>query len=146
MNMILRSDPPLTRQQIVSLITLRNGGKQQSSLNEEDLNNLMGSGIRLTLNSLGITQEIERALSLDMLTVTNGSLDLNDKNTDLSRNYYNIEMGKYLFNDFMLTAAFGLNHGDTRIGMQYDLGSRFSLNAWKSDDANFAGGLYRYAF
>lgn len=146
MNMILRSDPPLTRQQIVSLITLRNGGKQQSSLNEEDLNNLMGSGIRLTLNSLGITQEIERALSLDMLTVTNGSLDLNDKNTDLSRNYYNIEMGKYLFNDFMLTAAFGLNHGDTRIGMQYDLGSRFSLNAWKSDDANFAGGLYRYSF
>ena len=146
MNMILRSDPPLTRQQIVSLITLRNGGKQQSSLDEEDLNNLMGSGIRLTLNSLGITQEIERALSLDMLTVTNGSLDLTDKNTDLSRNYYNIEMGKYLFNDFMLTAAFGLNHGDTRIGMQYDLGRRFSINAWKSDDANFAGGLYRYSF
>ena len=146
MDMILRSNPPLTRQQIVSLITLRNSGKQQSSLDEEDLNKLMGSGIRLTLNSLGITQQLEEALSLDMLTVTNGSLDLNDKNTDLSRNYYNIEMGKYLFNDFMVTAAFGLNHDDNRIGFQYDLGSRFSVNAWRTEDSSYAGGMYRYTF
>lgn len=146
MNMGLRSNPPLTRQQIVSLITLRNSGKKQSSLTEEDLDNLMGSGIRMTLNSLGITQEIERALSLDMLTVTNGSLDLNDKKTDLSRNYYNIEMGKYLFNDFMMTAAFGLNHDDNRFGIQYDLGSKFSVNTWKSEESAFIGGLYRYTF
>lgn len=147
MNMILRSNPPLTRQQIVSLITLRNSsGKQQSSLSDEDWDKLMGSGIRLTLNSLGITQELEKALSLDMLTVTNGSLNLNDKNTDLSRNYYNIEMGKYLFNDFMVTAAFGLNHDDNRLGFQYDLGSRFSVNAWRTDDSMYAGGMYRYTF
>lgn len=147
MDMLLRSNPPLTRQQIISLITLRNSsGKQQSSLTEEDMNALVGSGIRLTLNSLGITQELERALSLDMVTVTNGSLDLADKNTDMSRNYYNIEMGKYLFNNFMVTAAFGLNHDDNRFGIQYDLGSKFSLNAWTSDDNAFAGGLYRYSF
>ena len=67
-----------------------------------------------------------------MLTVTNGSLNLNDKNTDVGRNYYNIEMGKYLFNDFMVTAAFGINHGDDRFGFMYDLGSKFSVNAWTS--------------
>ncbi len=147
MDMILRSDPPLTRQQIVSLITLRNSsGKQQSSLSEEDAGTLLGSGIRMTLNSLGITQELEKMLSLDMFTVTNGSLDFSDKNADVSNNYYNIEMGKYLFNDFMITAAFGINHGDNRYGMQYNLGSKFSLSAWQSDDDSFAGGLYRYSF
>ena len=108
MDLLLRSDPPLTKPQIVSLITLRNGsGRPQSSIGEDDMSSLLGSVIRMTLNSLGITQSLEKALSLDMLTVTNGSLDLNDRNTDVGNNYYNIEMGKYLFNDFMVTAAFG---------------------------------------
>ena len=148
MNMILRSDPPLTKQQIISLITLRNsGGKQQSSLSEDDAGNLLGSGIRMTLNSLGITQELEKILSLDMLTVTNGSLNLNDKNDDVnSNNYYNIEMGKYLFNNFMVTAAFGLNHDENRFGAQYNLGSKFSINGWTADDDSFVGGMYRYSF
>lgn len=123
MDLLLRSDPPLTKPQIVSLITLRNSnGRPQSSIGEEDMSSLLGSGIRMTLNSLGITQSLEKALSLDMLTVTNGSLDLNDRNADVSNNYYNIEMGKYLFNDFMVTAAFGLNHNDNRFGIMYDLG------------------------
>ena len=148
MDMILRSDPPLTKAQIISLITLRNGGSRQqsSSISGDDMDTLLSSGIRLTLNSLGITQELEKTLSLDMLTVTNGSLNLNDKNTDLSRNYYNIEMGKYLFNDFMVTAAFGLNHDDNRFGVQYQLGNRFNLNAWKSDEDQFAGAFYKYSF
>ena len=147
MDLMLRSDPPLTKPQIVSLITLRNsGGRPQSSLSEKDMDSLLGSGIRMTLNSLGLTQSLEKALSLDMLTVTNGSLNLNDKNTDVSRNYYNIEMGKYLFNDFMVTAAFGINHGDDRFGFMYDLGSKFSVNAWTSDDDSFIGGVYKYSF
>lgn len=146
MNMMLRSDPPLTKQQIVSLITLRNGGKQDSSFNSEDVNTLVGTGIRMTLNSLGLTHELEKALSLDMLTVTTGSLDFNDKNVDISRNYYNIEMGKYLFNDFMVTAAFGLNHDDNRFGVQYSLGSRFHVSAWKSESSTFVGGSYQYSF
>lgn len=146
MDMMLRSDPPLTKQQIISLITLRGGGKQDSSINSQDVNTLIGTGIRMTLNSLGITHELEKALSLDMLTVTTGSLDFNNKNTDVGRNYYNIEMGKYLFNDFMVTAAFGLNHGDNRFGVQYSLGDRFNVNAWKSEKSTFIGGSYRYNF
>lgn len=148
MDMLLRSYPPLTKSQIISLITLRNGGSRQqsSSFGSEDMSKLLGSGIRMTLNSLGITQELEKTLSLDMLTVTNGSLNLNDKNTDLSRNYYNIEMGKYLFNDFMITAAFGLNHDDDRFGIQYQLGNRMNVNAWKSDDDRFVGAFYKYSF
>lgn len=146
MDMMLRSDPPLTKQQIISLITLRSGGKQSSSINGEDVNTLIGTGIRMTLNSLGITHELEKALSLDMLTVTTGSLDFNDKNTDINRNYYNIEMGKYLFNDFIVTAAFGLNHDDNRFGVQYSLGNRFNVNAWKSEGDTFIGGSYKYNF
>lgn len=148
MDMILRSNPPLTKQQIVSLITLRNSSsKQQStSIGGDDMNSLLGSGLRMTLNSLGITQQLENFLSLDMVTVTNGSLNLNDKNTDLSKNYYNIEMGKYLFDDFMVTAAFGLNHDDNRFGVQYELGTKFNLNAWKSDDEKYIGGAYKYSF
>lgn len=147
MDMMLRSDPPLTKQQIISLITLRNGGEQpQSSIGSGDMDQLLSSGIRMTLNSLGLTRSLEHALSLDMLTVTSGSLDLNDKNADVGKNYYNIEMGKYLTNDFMLTAAFGLNHDDDRFGMRYDLGSKFSASAWTSDNNQFFGGVYKYTF
>lgn len=146
MDLILRSDPPLTKQQIISLITLHNGNGHNSSLDKEDLSGLLGTGLRMTLNSLGITEGLKNALKLDMLTVTTGSLDLNEKNAKVGENYYNIEMGKYLFNDFMITAAFGLNHNDNRVGLQYDLGSMFSINAWKSEDNAFIGGMYRYTF
>ena len=81
-----------------------------------------------------------------MLNITTGSLDYNSKTADVGNNYYNIEMGKYLFNDFMLTAAFGLNHDDNRIGMQYNLGSKFGVAAWKSADDSFVGGMYKYSF
>lgn len=61
MDLLLRSDPPLTKPQIVSLITLRNSnGRPQSSIGEEDMSSLLGSGIRMTLNSLGITQSLEK--------------------------------------------------------------------------------------
>ena len=147
MDLMLRSNPPLTKAQIISLITLRNSsGKKDSSLNSEDVNTLIGSGIRMTLNSLGVTQALEKALNLDMLNITTGSLDYNSKTADVGNNYYNIEMGKYLFNDFMLTAAFGLNHDDNRIGMQYNLGSKFGVAAWKSADDSFVGGMYKYSF
>ena len=145
--MILRSNPPLTKQQIVSLITLRNGNaKQQSSLDDKDFHQLLGSGLRMTLNSLGITQQLERVLALDRLMVTNGSLNLNDRNTDLSKNYYNIEMGKYIYDNVMLTAAFGLNHQDNRVGIQYDLTRGLSIDTWKSKDSSFLGATYRYSF
>lgn len=147
MDLMLRSNPPLTKAQIISLITLRNSsGKKDSSLDSEDVNTLIGSGIRMTLNSLGVTQALEKALNLDMLNITTGSLDYNSKTADVGNNYYNIEMGKYLFNDFMLTAAFGLNHDDNRIGMQYNLGSKFGVAAWKSADDSFVGGMYKYSF
>lgn len=146
LDLMLRSDPPLTKQQIVSLITLRNGGKIDSSIDSKDVNALVGAGIRMTLNSLGVTQELERALDLDMLTISSGSLDFNDKNTDINRNYYNIEMGKYLFNDFMLTAAFGLNHGDNRFGFSYDLNKRLKLGGYRSTNSTVGGIQYRYNF
>jgi translocation and assembly module TamB len=146
MRLILRSEPPLTRQQIISLITLRNGGRNSSSLTGEDVSGLIGTGVRMTLNSLGVTNALEKAFSLDMLTITSGSLNVNERLSNENKNYYNIEMGKYLFNDFMLTAAFGLNHKDNRAGIRYDVTDRMSINAWKSKDDSFVGGQYRYSF
>lgn len=146
MNMLLRSQPPLTRQQIVSLITLRNGGRNSSSLKSDDVSGLIGTGVRMTLDSLGVTSTLERAFSLDMLNVTSGSLNMNERLSNENKNYYNIEMGKYLFNDFMLTAAFGLNHRDNRAGLQYDVSNHMSINAWKASDDSYIGGQYRYSF
>ena len=40
----------------------------------------------------------------------------------------------------------GINRGDDRFGFMYDLGSKFSVNAWTSDDDSFIGGVYKYSF
>ena len=100
----------------------------------------------MTLNSMGITSELERFLSLDMLNVTAGSLNVNERITNANKNYYNIEMGKYLFNDFMITGAFGLNHNDNRIGFRYELSTHFGIEGWSSDGQRYIGGQYRYTF
>ncbi|MBS5582366.1 MAG: translocation/assembly module TamB domain-containing protein [Megasphaera sp.] len=146
MDMMLRSNPPLTKNQIVSLITLHNGGmKNDSSIDSKEVNGLVGTGIRMTLNSLGITQGLEKVLKLDKLTVTTGSLDYQDEKADVGDDYYNIEMGKYIMNNFMVTAAFGLNHDDNRFGFEYTP-NRFGIAAWKSNDDSFIGGVYRFNF
>lgn len=119
--------------------------KNDSSIDSKEVNGLVGTGIRMTLNSLGITQGLEKVLKLDKLTVTTGSLDYQDEKADVGDDYYNIEMGKYIMNNFMVTAAFGLNHDDNRFGFEYTP-NRFGIAAWKSNDDSFIGGVYRFNF
>lgn len=88
---------------------------------------------------------IGKVLKLDKLTVTTGSLDYQDEKADVGDDYYNIEMGKYIMNNFMVTAAFGLNHDDNRFGFEYTP-NRFGIAAWKSNDDSFIGGVYRFNF
>ena len=72
--------------------------------------------------------------------------DYYDSVDDNSNNYY-IKIGKYLFNDFMLTATMGMNNKDKSVGAHYDLNSRVGLSSWyNSDHDSYVGTDWSFKF
>lgn len=145
MDLRLTSDPPLSQQQLISLLTFKNGG-HGSSIGSKDVSSLLATGLQFTLFG-SIENLAEKYLGLDYMNVTTGSIDPYATSTAESKNYYNIEMGKYLFTDFMVTASMGVNNKQNSYGIRYDLSNRVSINAWKNNqDNSYIGGEYRYTF
>ena len=67
-----------------------------------------------------------------------------DDNND---SYYYIKIGKYLFNDFMLTATMGMNNDEKSIGAHYDLNSRVGLSSWyNSNHDSYVGTDWSFKF
>ena len=71
-------------------------------------------------------QTLKQTLKLNQKLLK--SLDfLTDNIDDINDSYYYIKIGKYLFNDFMLTATMGVNNEEKSLGFHYDLNSRVGL-------------------
>ena len=48
--------------------------------------------------------------------------------------YYYIKIGKYLFNDFMLTVTTGINNEQNSLGFYYNLKNRLGVSAWYNSE------------
>lgn len=148
MNLKLTSDPPLTEEQIISLLTFGRTGVFSTGLHTGDANSLLVAGLQsLALGS--VEGMVKNTLGLDVLNITTGDLNaLADRGNNVDRNeYYNIEIAKYLLPNLMVSYSQGLNNNNAQYGVQYDLGQHFSLNAWKNRDRGaFAGAQWNYQF
>lgn len=146
MDLRLTSSPSLTRNQIISLLTFKNGRNMSSNVNSEDVNALITAGLQMTLFG-SVEGALQDTLGLDMINISTGSLDPYEPTNSVNAGYYNIEVGKYLFPDFMLTVSQGINYDMTVYGAQYELGRHFGLNGWvNSDDNSYFGARWRYDF
>ncbi len=146
MDLKLVSTPPLSEQQIVSLLTLQTTGKQDSSVDSEDVAGLISAGLEMTFAG-GIEALAGKYLGLDYLNVSTGSLDPYEKTTVANENYYNIEMGKYIFPDLLIAAGFGVNNDQNSYGFRYNLNNSSVINAWKNSEGNYyIGAEYTYTF
>lgn len=142
----LSSEPYLEERQIVSLLTLKGAGHKSSQINAEDVNALITAGLEMTLFS-GVESTLQDTFGLDLVSITTGSLDPYEPTNKVNQGYYNIEIGKYLFPNFMVTVAKGVNNDLLVYGARYELGSRFSLNAWaNNNNHSYIGGQWRFKF
>lgn len=147
MNLRLTSDPHLEERQIISLLTFGYSNGNDSSLSSDDASALLAAGVRSALSGY-IEGTLKNTLGLDRINITSGSLDPNESATTAeTAGYYNIEIGKYLLPDLMVTYSQGLNNDIQAYGIQYDINSHFSVNGWmNSNDHSYMGAQWRSEF
>lgn len=140
----LSSEPALNDQQIVTLLTVHqdpNGDGGDAAAGA-----LFNAGLQMVFSS-NLQNYLKDTIGLDYISVTSSLTDYYDSATSQNDNYYYIKIGKYLFNDFMLTATTGLNNNDTSFGFHYDVNKGLGLSAWvTSDHDKYIGADWKFNF
>lgn len=146
MDLRLTSDPHLEERQIVSLLTFGYSSGNDSSVSSDDANALLAAGVRSALMGY-IEGPLKDTFGLDLINITTGSIDPNEPINSETNSYYNIEIGKYLLPNLMVTYSQGLNNDLQSYGILYDINNNFSINGWmNSNDHSYIGGQWTYEF
>jgi translocation and assembly module TamB len=145
MKTTFHSDPALNDSQILMLLTLHqdpnnkdNNGAMEGALFNAGLTMIFGNGIQ---------DFLQDKIGLDLISITSSLTDYYDNVDDNNDSYYYIKIGKYLFNDFMLTATMGMNNDEKSVGAHYDLDSRVGLSSWyNSNHDSYVGTDWSFKF
>ncbi len=152
----LSSEPAMSQQQILSLLTLRNryadrqsvaGGSHDTGLGRDELLSLLDAGLQMTFvaeaesafrNSFGLDEFrlVRSTLPSETSTRLNGTLTGGSSSGTTStagtavaddRQVYNVEIGKYITDRLYLSYTVGLDHQATSAYFRYDLNRRLSV-------------------
>ncbi|WP_196593093.1 translocation/assembly module TamB domain-containing protein [Pectinatus sottacetonis] len=136
MKFTLVSEPAMSQEEIIKLLTFRNNYREGGRIGSADLAELASIGFQMSFfNEIG--NFMRDTLKLDEFnvvgdTIYNGNVRNNQDNYD---EVYNIEIGKYISNKMMLKYTNSINYDDYKYGVQYDLNNNISiLNEWDKKD------------
>ncbi|MDU3215510.1 MAG: translocation/assembly module TamB domain-containing protein, partial [Negativicoccus succinicivorans] len=141
----LTSEPALSQEEIVMMLTLHTRG-DINDLGRADANAALASAAQ-TLVFGTLENRLQDVLGLDMIQVTTGSVDPFETSTVANQGFYNLQIGKYLFDDFMLVLTTGVNNEQQSAGFRYDINRSFQAEAWVNNEDNYyIGGNWQYRF
>ena len=147
MDLTLKSEPSLSRKQIISMLTFGRGEPSNSStITNEDANALAVAGAQMF--AFGYVQDaVQNALGLDRVNITTGSIDPNEPTSRETSGNYNIEIGKYVLPRTMITYTQGINNKQNKYGIEYSLRRNVKFNAWHtSQGSTYIGGRWTREF
>ena len=147
MDLTLKSEPSLSRKQIISMLTFGRGEPSNSStITNEDANALAVAGAQMF--AFGYVQDaVQNALGLDRVNITTGSIDPNEPTSRETSGNYNIEIGKYVLPRTMITYTQGINNKQNKYGIEYSLRRSVKFNAWHtSQGSTYIGGRWTREF
>ena len=133
METVFHSEPYLNDSQILMLLALHQDPNSEENGAIEGA--LVNAGLTMILGN-GAQDFLKDTIGLDLISVTSSLTDYYDSSTVHNDSYYYIKIGKYLFNDFMLTATTGLNNQEKSVGMHYDINSRLGISSWYNSERN----------
>lgn len=135
----LTSEPPLSQQQIITLLTLRSrgstaatggegqtgglpqSGNKDTSGEKDDLVILLNEGLQFTFVQR-IEKVVENFLGLDEFNIVRGQ---NEKVTD--KEIYNLEVGKFLTDNFFIGYTMSASETDRDFRFRYDFTNHLSI-------------------
>ena len=137
MGLQLTSEPSMSQQEILSLLTLRsryydkqNGSADRDSgLGRDEMLALLDTGLQIRFVS-ELESAFRTAFGLDEFRLVRDTLSSSESRSETvrDREFYNIEIGKYLTDRFMLNYTMGIGYDDENsLGFRYDLTRTVSL-------------------
>ena len=153
----LSSEPAMSQQQIMSLLTLRSryadrqsmaGGSRDTGLGRDELLSLLDAGLQMTFvaeaesafrNSFGLDEFrlVRSTLTSETSTKTTGgtasggaaagTVTSSSSAASDDRQVYNVQIGKYITDRLYLSYTVGLDHQATSAYLRYDLSRRMSV-------------------
>lgn len=143
MEMILRSDPALTKDQIIKMLTLqREVTGTGQGVTQDDFQNLMTVGLEMTV--LGDVEEIfKETLGLNEFMIYSGRLRTghsltadNGELTEDEKDQYNLLVSKYLTDNLLVGYTVSSDSEHESIFAQYDISRHMSVNYERNKDYN----------
>ena len=143
MELHLGSNPPLSENTIIRMLTLQRDTSGGEDVTGEDLQNLMSAGLQMAV--LGdVEMLVKQTLGLDQFRIYMGKVrsgigfeSMSDKKQELTqeeRSQYNLLVSKYLTDNFMIGYTSSFDGIDRSIFGQYDISRHFNLTYSRSYD------------
>ncbi|HWR44345.1 translocation/assembly module TamB domain-containing protein [Sporomusa sp.] len=133
MDLKLTSEPAMSQQEIMSLLTLRGGyfsknnsSEHNSTFGRDELVSLLDAGLQMRFIA-EVESALQDTLGVDEFRLVRTSLfdtrskGARDDQSDSQFQGYNIEIGKYLTDKFLISYSMGLDQHNSSIGFRYDL-------------------------
>ena len=137
MDLRLTSDPSMSQQEILSLLTLRErfserqaSGKRDTSLGRDELVSLMESGLQMQFFA-EIEDMFRDRLGVDEFRVFRGATNtlFSSDRYVADPDQYKIEIGKYVTDNLLLRYTTGVDSSERNYGIRYDITRNISLGA-----------------
>lgn len=154
MDLQLNSSPPLTKDQIVRMLTLQREATGSEGVDSDDLQNLMTAGLEMAVFG-DVEQIFKEALGLDEFRVYSGKLRSgiemdtrrNREFTPDERNQYNVLFSKYLTDNFMVGYTTSMDNEHHSVFGQYEISKHLNINySLNENNENWYGLEYRLTF
>lgn len=142
MQVKLYSNPELSEQEILSLLTLRSAydSKEESGIGKDELNAIVNLGLSASFFS-ELENIAKSALGVDEFNVVRDTLSYTENGSNYNREVYNLEIGKYVTDKMMLKYTTGIDHEDYYFGIRYDFSNRISFTSDIDQDNNKRFGI-----
>ena len=147
--MVLRSDPSLTKDQIIKMLTLqREVTGTDQGVTQDDFQNLMTVGLEMTV--LGDVEEIfKQTLGLNEFMIYSGRLRTghslvqdSGELTEDEKDQYNLLVSKYLTDHLLVGYTVSDDSEHESIFASYDISRHMSINYERNKDYNTTDDWY----
>lgn len=142
MQIKLYSNPELSEQEILSLLTLRSAydTKEESGIGKDELNAIVNLGLSASFFS-ELENIAKSALGVDEFNVVRDTLSYTENGSNYNREVYNLEIGKYVTDKMMLKYTTGIDHEDYYFGIRYDFSNSISFTSDIDQDSKKRFGI-----
>ncbi len=140
----LSSDSNMSDSEILQLLTLRSNYRsgESSTDSASGLSNMLDIGLRMSFLS-AVDSIVRNAIQVDEFNIVRDTAQISTEGSTTSTNkeVYNVEIGKYISDKYMLKYTRGIGYNKDKVTIQYDVNDRIGLTSAVDSNSGYTIGI-----